>query len=252
MCVRSTLLDSSHTAGRECGSQTYASVLRMSRSLDRSSLIGDEESLALRPIHEGVLRKRGHAILKTWRSRHFMLCGEKKLQYYKIDKLTNTISTLKGEYYLHNTTKIEQIDASLEGREFLFSLTAIKDGAEEVLILSAANDIDRSIWIEALQDVVSGCLLMKNKDFWHTIFRPSIHLSVNFMQDIDVSVEDYLLPSQIAEIPHLAYKPLHIDDWYTLMMVDVDEPGMEKYHGFLHWAIANIKGSDVTSGTVVS
>lgn len=229
-------------------------IREMSRSKNRFSVAYSDETLELRPVHNGILEKRGHGIFRTWAYRHFLLSSDtKKLQYFEIDKITMTLSSLKGEYVLDFRSKVESIQPMMDGRLNLFSLKALKNGVEEEKLLLSAPDAEtRRDWIEAIQDVIHGARLINNQEIWAYSFRPSIKLNVSYSRTLDDG--ELWRPSHLVEKPRISFKPHDIDDIYAFVLVDLDHQidADNKVQPYLHWFVVNIFGSDIVNGLAVS
>eukprot|EP01133_Synstelium_polycarpum_P009802 gene9802-11451_t len=64
---------------------------------------------------------------------------------------------------------------------------------------------------------------------------------------VALEVGQELTPVQVSGQPTVEYSA-NTGDYYTLMMVDPDTPGMQ----CIHWATVNIPGNNVSEGTVMA
>lgn len=62
-----------------------------------------------------------------------------------------------------------------------------------------------------------------------------------------------LTPTQVKDQPIVDWSG-EASSYYTLLMVDPDAPSRAepKFRAFLHWQLVNIKGNDISTGTVIS
>ena len=78
-------------------------------------------------------------------------------------------------------------------------------------------------------------------------------LKVSFPSGNEVKLGNILTPTQVKDQPLVEWVPEE-DAFYTLLQTDPDapsraQPAVREWH---HWLVGNIKGSDVSSGDVLS
>ncbi|EDV30583.1 uncharacterized protein Dana_GF23378 [Drosophila ananassae] len=78
---------------------------------------------------------------------------------------------------------------------------------------------------------------------------PAGTVQVSYAEN-EVSQGNELTPTQVKDTPTVQWCACEGDNLYTLLMVDPDAPSRQdpKFREILHWAVVNIKGSDITTG----
>jgi hypothetical protein len=183
------------------------------------------------------------------------------LRYYELD-----LSKVKGDYQLSKNSIIESVDGEIDGYSHLFKVSGVKNqGGTETLIMCASDDIQKDNWIKKLLEICRGHPLIAEASIWPTSFRPVLDLVVNYRKKSLAGDGNILKVSIVNDLPRISFKPLHINDYYSVIMYDIDsrrnfpqstldnnnnnnEDGKIDY---IHWVVSNIPGSDITEGVTV-
>ncbi|KAG7200735.1 hypothetical protein KM043_001285 [Ampulex compressa] len=82
---------------------------------------------------------------------------------------------------------------------------------------------------------------------------PASVLSVTYPGNLLVEIGKVLTPTQVKDKPTVTWSA-EANGFYTLCMTDPDAPSRQqpKYREWHHWLVANIPGSDVAKGEVLS
>ena len=200
--------------------------------------------------HRGRLYQQGN-VIKSWKPRFFVL-ERRKLKIYQDE----TLFRINGEFVINDDTMIYDVPDEIDGRKFLFYVCS-KEGStlDEVLYLSAQSRRDKSEWMEAIMDAVhNGFKLVNQPELWLDAFYPSVDLSVSYENStVYVEYGNMLKPSMVEDPPNVTLRLADPSCTYSLIMVDLDSihSNTESRTVFLHWAIVNIHGADITTGVEV-
>lgn len=200
--------------------------------------------------HRGRLYQQGN-VIKSWKPRFFVL-ERRKLKIYQDE----TLFRINGEFVINDDTMIYDVPDEIDGRKFLFYVCS-KEGStlDEVLYLSAQSRRDKSEWMEAIMDAVhNGLKLVNQPELWLDAFYPSVDLSVSYENStVYVEYGNMLKPSMVEDPPNVTLRLADPSCTYSLIMVDLDSihSNTESRTVFLHWAIVNIHGADITTGVEV-
>lgn len=200
--------------------------------------------------HRGRLYQQGN-VIKSWKPRFFVL-ERRKLKIYQDE----TLFRINGEFVINDDTMIYDVPDEVDGRKFLFYVCS-KEGStlDEVLYLSAQSRRDKSEWMEAIMDAVhNGFKLVNQPELWLDAFYPSVDLSVSYENStVYVEYGNMLKPSMVEDPPNVTLRLADPSCTYSLIMVDLDSihSNTESRTVFLHWAIVNIHGADITTGVEV-
>ena len=200
--------------------------------------------------HRGRLYQQGN-VIKSWKPRFFVL-ERRKLKIYQDE----TLFRINGEFVINDDTMIYDVPDEVDGRKFLFYVCS-KEGStlDEVLYLSAQSRRDKSEWMEAIMDAVhNGFKLVDQPELWLDAFYPSVDLSISYENStVYVEYGNMLKPSMVEDPPNVTLRLADPSCTYSLIMVDLDSihSNTESRTVFLHWAIVNIHGADITTGVEV-
>ncbi len=201
--------------------------------------------------HRGRLYQQGH-VIKAWRSRFFVL-ERKKIKMYTDE----TLFRVNGEFVINNETVVYDMPGESEGRKFLFYVST-KGAAtlDDVLCLSAQSQRDKMEWMEAISDAKhNGFKLVNQPELWLDAFFPSVDLAVLYDNNsIFVEYGNMLKPSMTELPPSVTLRLADEKSIYSLIMIDLDSihANSESKTVYLHWAVINIVGSNISSGIEVS
>lgn len=99
----------------------------------------------------GNLKKQGK-INKKWKNFTAVL-GKKSLKCFEDEQKT----ALQSELVVDETLQLYDVPGEVDGTSFCFYLIGkTSTGADEVMLLAAATDEDKNVWIEAISDAVHG------------------------------------------------------------------------------------------------
>lgn len=200
--------------------------------------------------HRGRLYQKGH-VIKNWKPRFFVL-EKKRIKCYTDE----TLFRLNAEFIINDDTLIYDIPGEVEGRKFVFYVSAkYATSTEEVLYLSAQSLRDKQEWIEAIMDAIhNGFKLVDQPEIWMEPFYPSLDVCVSYTNSkVFVEYGNLLKPSMVEEEPSVSLRFANPNCIYSLILVDLDSVHSEADNkmAYLHWAIVNITGSDVSTGVEV-
>ena len=204
-------------------------------------------------IHKFVDGYRGELWRKSqlngaWKKRYFVL-DKKKLQCFE----NSNCEKLVSEMVLFNDVSLYDMPGSSEERGNLLYFTA---GVDDVYFLSADTTQIKRDWLEALSDAQhNGFKLMNQKSLGIEPFYPTIDLALTYQNEtFHANNSNRLKPSGLQEAPLVTLNHGHEHNIYSLVMIDLDTLPMEQQetdYFYLHWAIVNIEGTDVTTGLEV-
>lgn len=198
----------------------------------------------------GYLSKQGK-VFKQWRMRYFIL-EKRLLQCFMDDSLT----TLQSEVIIEEGTQIYDVTEDVEGMKHLFYVIGKNSsGAEEVMFLSASSDKEKQDWIEAIIDQIhQGFKKIAQTDLWSEQFYPQLDLFVSYGGNVIVDNGNILRPSSLTSAPEVVLRNGSPDTRYCLVMVDMDSIPLQESQTdrmFLHWAVINFAGNDISTGDQV-
>lgn len=200
--------------------------------------------------HRGRLYQKGH-VIKNWKPRFFVL--EKKRIKCFADE---TLFRMNGELVINDDTLIYDIPGEVEGRKFVFYVSAkYATSTDEILYLSAQSLRDKMEWMEAITDAIhNGFKLIDQPEIWTEPFYPSVDVCVSYAKNtIFVEYGNMLKPSMVETIPSVSLRFTDPNGIYSLILVDLDSVHSETENktAFLHWGIVNISGLDLSTGVEV-
>ena len=107
--------------------------------------------------------------------------------------------------------------------------------------------------VELIQETINGGPLVDIPDVLVGSFNATVLLQISFPSGIAADNGNMIAPSQVRRPPVVAFKPAQ-GRLYTLIMVDPDAPSRAEpmYREFVHWAVVNMPGCDVTAGETVA
>lgn len=192
----------------------------------------------------GLLFKRGHNV-KSWKARYFVL-EEKSLKYFADSNCKE--KDLKGTWILDTNSIVALPTNSIDGKSYLIDLKARRAGGEvDSLLLSAAIDTDRQLWLHALEEAIQdGVIEIVQPDVWHSMFKVEIVLHVQHGSDVIIHDGDQVLePQQLISAPTVTFPRhglQHGVSAYCLVAVDIDSPSRDSSsrHSRVVWLQANI------------
>lgn len=201
--------------------------------------------------HRGRLYQQGH-VIKTWRPRFFVL-ERKKIKYYTDE----TLFRVNGEFTISDETIIYDFPGESEGRKFMFYVSPRGAATpDDVLCLSAQSQRDKVEWMEAISDAMhNGFKLVNQPELWLDAFYPSVDLGISYDNNsILVEYGNMLKPSMTEFVPTMSLRLADEKSIYSLVMIDLDSihASRENKTVYLHWAVINIVGSNISSGVEVS
>lgn len=201
--------------------------------------------------HRGRLFQKGH-VIKNWKPRFFVL-EKRKIKYYADE----TLFRMNGEFIINADTLIYDIPGEVEGRKFVFYISAkYATSTEEVLYLSAQSLRDKMEWMEAITDAIhNGFKLIDQPEVWMEPFYPSVDVCVSYSKsNAFVEYGNLLKPSMVESNPAISLRFTDVNSIYSMILVDLDSVHSEGDNktAFLHWGIVNISGGDISTGVEVS
>lgn len=200
--------------------------------------------------HRGRLYQKGH-VIKNWKPRFFVL-EKKKIKYYADE----TLFRMNGELVINDDTLIYDFPGEVEGRKFVFYVTAkYATSTEDVLYLSAQSLRDKTEWMEAITDAIhNGFKLVDQPEVWMEPFYPAVDVCVSYSKsNVFVEYGNLLKPSMVESVPALSLRLTDANSIYSMILVDLDSVHSEgdTKTAYLHWGIVNIAGADISTGVEV-
>ena len=211
-----------------------------------------ETILQSRGMHKFIDGFRGELWRKSqlsgaWKKRYFIL-EAKKIKCFE----DSTCDKLVSELAVYNDIILYDIPGSAENMNFLFYFSG---GGDDVYYLSAESDETKQNWLEAITDAKrNGFKLINLPKLAIEPFYPSIDLCLSFQNETYfANNENRLLPANVQDPPTVTLRFGNEHSIYTLVMIDLDSirTSFEPNASYLHWAIVNIEGTDISSGLEV-
>lgn len=203
-----------------------------------------------------------HKFVDGYRSdlwRKSQLNGQWKKRYFVLDKHRficyedASCAKVVTEVQIVNDTVFYDIPGHSDDKKHLFYFTI---GSDDVFYLSAESDVIKNDWLEALTDSKHGGFKLINQPaLGFDPFYPVVDLRVTYGNEtFHANNSNKLKPSVVQEPPSVSLYLGHDHAIYTLVMIDLDSvrADREARCSYLHWAIVNIEGTDVSSGLEVS
>eukprot|EP01032_Pedospumella_encystans_P020521 gene20521-23309_t len=168
-----------------------------------------------------------------------------------------TLFRVNGEFVINDETVVYDMPGESEGRKFLFYVST-KGAAtlDDVLCLSAQSQRDKMEWMEAISDAKrNGFKLVNQPELWLDAFYPTVDLAVLYDNNsIFVEYGNMLKPSMTELPPSVTLRLADEKSIYSLIMIDLDSihANSESKTVYLHWAVINIVGSNISTGIEVA
>lgn len=184
----------------------------------------------------------------AWKLRYFVL-EKKKIKCYEDANCDKLIS----EVTLFNDTVLYDVPNSSEERTNLLYITV--SGVDDVYYLSAETEEEKLNWLEAMSDAMhNGFKAIKQPSLGIEPFYPSIDLCITYENSsFHANNNNKLKPQNLENPPDVELRFGNNTSIYSLIMIDLDSvrANKERNSVYLHWAIVNIEGTDITSGLEV-
>jgi hypothetical protein len=184
----------------------------------------------------------------AWKQRYFTL-ESKKLRCFE----DSTCAKLVSEVVIFADINLYDMPESAENRHNLFYFCG--SDADDVYYLSADTEEEKRNWLEALTDSHhNGFKLMDQPVLGIEPFYPTVDLCLSYADNTyHANNSNKFKPVDVKDAPTVALRFGHDHNIYSLIMIDIDAVGQLKENNtsYLHWAIVNIEGTDVTSGLEV-
>lgn len=183
----------------------------------------------------------------AWKRRYFVL--NKRTLYVYEDK---TVSKLVSELCLPDEIVFYDIPGHSDDKKHLFYFSL---GEDDVYFLSADTEIMKHDWLEALTDALhDGFKLINQTALGFAPFYPTVDLRLSYQNETyHANNANRLRPAVVQEPPSVTLHRGQEHSIYSLIMVDLDSVRVnrETACSYLHWAVVNIEGVDLTSGLEV-
>lgn len=185
----------------------------------------------------------------AWKLRYFVL-EKKKVKCFEDANCEKLIS----EVILFHDTVLYDVPGTSEDRANLLYVST--SSVDDVYYLSAETEEEKHYWLEAMTDAMhNGFKIITQPSLRIEPFYPSVDLCVSYEDSTyHASNNNKLKPQNVDNPPVVELRFGHSTSIYSLIMIDLDSVRADKESQsvYLHWAIVNIEGTDISSGLEVS